>query len=817
VLHARHHDGRTSELRLVAEQTIVGRQGADIELVDPGVCPRHAEILFKDGIVGVRDLGSRRGTWLGVRRVDRAVLRPGRSFRVGNTTFELRDIEGDADPLQTRLFTVQGGLGAQAAAPASAGVPPASPRMARPIIDVRASPASPVSTPSPVSMPHAGAASPPRVAAPQRGQVAREGAASREGAAAPRGAMVVRQGHGAPAVRSDAPARLVVADADPGARAWMERALGDEHEPRFVATAAEAYALAEQLAARGMRTVVVIGHRLADGSGEILARSLGAAPFAAAVARIVVDGIVVDDPTVFYRLRAGLGEAQLRAIVGAAVRVRRPPEAPPSSSTRAWASKVVFETCATASARSEPAAVATAIEEGIGRLVGSARVACIFHDAVTGTLWTEATETGMGRIEALDGHASAGIVGFVARTSASAMVPCVSADPRYDPRIDDPTGSGQQAMLAVAARAGGEVHAVLVAVREPGGGPFDAREGEALAHLGSELGPILHRLGRALDVDGALERIAQPPVMQLFRPEAVAAQLARREEGEVIRVAPGYSKLLYWVLVGMLLLGLVGLGTGEISQYSTGPAVVRQSGRAEVTALGAGAIASIEVGPGQRVRRGQVVARLRDVAERAQFDSARNDYDAQLRNRLLDPTDEAAAAQLRLLGRERDGALAALEQRVVRAPHDGIVTDIAATAGQHVDAGDVVMSVVDDSKAGLEVVAFLPGGDRPQIEIGMPLRLELLGFDYAWQDVVVDTITEGVIGPAEAKRLLGPQLADTVQMGGGVVMVKARLTGTKFVSGGVEYPYHDGMGGTAEVRMRDETILEMLIPGFEEL
>jgi multidrug resistance efflux pump len=245
--------------------------------------------------------------------------------------------------------------------------------------------------------------------------------------------------------------------------------------------------------------------------------------------------------------------------------------------------------------------------------------------------------------------------------------------------------------------------------------------------------------------------------------------------------------------------------------------VVRQSGRAEVTALGAGAIATIDVAPGQRVKKGQVLARLRDVAERADFDSARGDYDAQLRNRLLDPTDEGAAGQLRLLGRQRDLALAALEQRLVRSPHDGVVTDVGATVGQHVDAGDAVMAVVDDSKGELEVIAFLPGSDRPQIEIGMPLRLELVGFDYAWQDVVVETITEGVVGPNEAKRILGPQLADTLPIGGGVVMVRARLPTTTFVSGDRTYPYHDGMGGTAEVRMRDETVLEMLVPGFEEL
>jgi multidrug efflux pump subunit AcrA (membrane-fusion protein) len=213
-----------------------------------------------------------------------------------------------------------------------------------------------------------------------------------------------------------------------------------------------------------------------------------------------------------------------------------------------------------------------------------------------------------------------------------------------------------------------------------------------------------------------------------------------------------------------------------------------------------------------------VLARLTDTQERAAYDSTRADFHTQLRNRLLDPTDEAAAAQSQALRRQLDGAVAALEQRVLRAPRDGIVTDIGVDPGQHLDVGNAAMAVVDDSVGALEVVMFLPGGDRPQIDVGMPLRLELDGFEYAYQDLVVDTVTEGVVGPHEAKRMLGEQLADTLPMGsGGVVMVRAQLPSPTFESDGEIYPYHDGMGGHVEVRLRDETILEMLIPALKEL
>jgi membrane fusion protein (multidrug efflux system) len=781
VLRARFHDGRRSELRFDGERMRIGTRGADLLLTDSGVCPLHAELVFRDGVVGVRDLGSRRGTWVDGKRVDRAVLRPGRWFRVGHTNFELVAIEApqsdasESDALQTRLWAVRGGLGEPRAVPAP--VPRrAAPIVAPAVIDVAVGDA------------------------PRPRQQRRPPMNDRGGAIA----------------RIDAPAPLVVAEADPAARAWLQQALGSELACTWVGTIAEVLAFVGACTSGGgARVVVVIGRRLGDGMPDALAAALAVAPWSGCVTRIVADGVAAHDDGVFYRLRPGLGELQLRHILAAAVRPRPVAIAPPSSATRAWANKVVFDICAAASARPDPAAVAAAIEDGISRLVGCVRVACVFHQASSGALWTEAGPEST--TEPIEGRASSGIVGFVARTGAPVMVPIASADARYDRRVDDPAGAGHQSILAVAARSHGEVHAVLVAVREPAQGAFTPRDGEALLHLGNELGPILQRLGTAIDAHCAIERLHRPPMMQLFRPEAIAAQLAKRDEGEVIRIAPAWSQRLYWALLGLLVLGAIGMWTGEVSQYSTGPAVIRQSGRAEVTALGAGAIATIDVGPGQRVRKGQVLARLRDVTERADFDSARNDYDAQLRNRLLDPTDEGAAGQLRLLGRQRDLALAALEQRLVRSPHDGVVTDIGATPGQHVDAGDAVMAVVDDAKADLEVIAFLPGGDRPQIAIGMPLRLELIGFDYAWQDVVVETITEGVVGPNEAKRMLGPQLADTLPLGGGVVMVRARLPTTTFVSGGQTFPYHDGMGGVAEVRMRDETVLEMLIPGFEEL
>ena len=730
VLQARFADGREQTIHIRDERAVVGAFDCDVLVEEPGVSAQHAELLFREGIVGVRDLGSTNGTWVCDRRVDRAILRPGRWFRVGHTTFELLDI-------QMPLDEVAGGGGGTS----------------RPVLDV---------------------------------------------------AVVPRAQPPAPIVPvDDDPTTVFIAESDAATGAWLASSLRDLH-PRIVTSGSEAVRRTSHLD----NAVVIIGRHLPDMTPADLVSMLGGH-----VAILAPQDVAPASDRVFYRLRPGLSGVDLVGIVQSALRPRGG-DVVPISTARAWSSKLVFDICATVGSRPDPALAAAAVEDGIARLLAVSRATCAFYDAESGLVWTESEHNPVETV------ATSGIVGFVARTGRAVHAPTAGGDPRYDGNVDDPAGRGNEAILAVPAiGADREVHAVLVAIREPTQGYFDQQACEVLAELGREVGPVLQRLGALVEAQQVLEEQQQgPKALELFRPEAVAAYRNRRdEEGDVIRVSPGWSRTMYWALLVMLIVGALGLALGEISQYSEGPCVVRQEGRAEVVAAGAGALASIEVEAGTRVREGQVLARLTDGSERSAYDATRNDFHAQLRSRLLDPTDEAAAAQAQAMRRQLDAAEAALEERVLRAPHDGIVTDIGVDEGQHLKIGDAVMAVVDDRIDALEVIAFLPGGDRPQIEPGMPMRIELQGFDYAYQDVTVETISEGVVGPGEAKRLLGPQLADTLPLGGGVVMVRARLPGTTFESDGVVYPYHDGMGGGAEVRLRDETVLEMLIPALREL
>lgn len=65
-LQLQSQDGtKGNKYSLVGEETTIGRAGADIVFPDDQyLSPIHAMILWKDGKLSIRDLGSRNGTWI---------------------------------------------------------------------------------------------------------------------------------------------------------------------------------------------------------------------------------------------------------------------------------------------------------------------------------------------------------------------------------------------------------------------------------------------------------------------------------------------------------------------------------------------------------------------------------------------------------------------------------------------------------------------------------------------------------------------------------------------------------------------------------
>ena len=78
------------------DETVIGREGADVALSDKAVSRRHAAIFKQDGAFYIKDLRSSNGTFLNGNRVaDRTRLLSGGRLRVGETIFTVI-IKGDA-------------------------------------------------------------------------------------------------------------------------------------------------------------------------------------------------------------------------------------------------------------------------------------------------------------------------------------------------------------------------------------------------------------------------------------------------------------------------------------------------------------------------------------------------------------------------------------------------------------------------------------------------------------------------------------------------------------------------------------------------
>jgi len=208
--------------------------------------------------------------------------------------------------------------------------------------------------------------------------------------------------------------------------------------------------------------------------------------------------------------------------------------------------------------------------------------------------------------------------------------------------------------------------------------------------------------------------------------------------------------------------------------------------------------------------------RFRAEREQAQLDMYQSEFNLQLLARLRDPNDETAEKELRRLRPELDRARASLEQTRIRAPRDGAVQDVRIKPGDFLQVGDHVLSVAPVA-AQFTVVAFLPGHALPQIEVGMPVRLKMGGYAYAYVTTSIDSVGKQVIGPSEARRFLGADLGDALQISGPVIVVRCKLDRDRFFAFKQEYRVHDGMWATAEVEVRRERLFYRLIPGMRAL
>jgi biotin carboxyl carrier protein/CheY-like chemotaxis protein len=641
---------------------------------------------------------------------------------------------------------------------------------------------------------------------------------------------------------ADERARVLIIDSDEASARFLRHCLGGSYSLTTTRSAADALELLGAVAP----DVIIAAGELADAAGAHLLRAARHG-HAGPVPVLVTDGPVraaVDPAEVLatvhravWRRQRGDADAPVAVLpaagavpahrAGAPVPVRGGPgglegsapewigapewiagppalvtaSGPPAPRSAAEAAdlKFVLEVARRLAAQPDLAGAARVLARGARSLAGADRARCLFYEGSEPSLWEE------------DGDGSLppgrGLAWVAAQSRQGVLVAPAASDPRYEPGCDDPEGTGAEALVALPlCGSDGQVQAVLLLVRL---GPAFARdELQRLALLARAVAAPLHQLALEGAVDELLDEAA-PEQALLFRSEAVAARAGGAQEGALLRVTPGWVRHAYRLLVALLVVGLGYLSLATVSEYSSGPAIVVASGRTEVTATAAGAVVAVEVLAGQRVEAGQRLARLHDAQQAAALVRAERDFAAQLRTRMLDPESDAIGASLLAARRERDLASELVVERQISAPHAGVVGDVHVHPGQHLEAGDVVASVVrGDGELG--VLALLPGNDRPLLRPGMPLHLQLSGVREPLGTLQVASVAEEVVGPAEARRLLGPQFADAVAIRGPVCVVRARIAAPALQRLGERL--HDGMHGTAEVEVRTRSILGTLFP-----
>ena len=202
-------------------------------------------------------------------------------------------------------------------------------------------------------------------------------------------------------------------------------------------------------------------------------------------------------------------------------------------------------------------------------------------------------------------------------------------------------------------------------------------------------------------------------------------------------------------------IGRENIAVGKLAELRSGPAIsgsLQPRNEARVRAEIAGPVERTFVEEGQRVRRGVLLARIDDTAVRDAYLSAKSavrsaesalqnaQRNAERATRLAKagavPQRDLETAQLNATNAE--GALADARARLtsaakqlghtmVRSPLDGTVSERQVDAGDVVQVGAAMFTIVDLGSLRLE--AAVPAGEIDRLKVGTPVEFGVSGYD----------------------------------------------------------------------------------------
>jgi len=360
-----------------------------------------------------------------------------------------------------------------------------------------------------------------------------------------------------------------------------------------------------------------------------------------------------------------------------------------------------------------------------------------------------------------------------------------------------------------------ETVAVIMLTRNARQPAYQVIEQVAMVALAREAAPILHHL-TVQHLQHASEIKADKG--SLYRGEALEAHRTRGQEGTLVQLSPTWVKRAYPLLVLTMIAAVVFAVFVKVPTYSTGTAVIVFEGSTSVTASAGGTVDKVFVKENEAVKKGDPLLRLNSPEEASQLVATETEWRATQIQFLFDQTDAQVGKALVSAATARDHALARVEARTVRAPRDGVVTNLHVKEGLAVQLGSYVMQITDENSE-IEVLAFLPGRDGPRIREKMGLQLELDGYTKARAIGSITRVQADAVSGTEAAKLGGDMLAESIAkelQAGTWIAVRARLPSRTFKAEHSTYNYHHGMHAKVEVKIRSKPFLVTLLPALEK-
>ncbi len=358
-----------------------------------------------------------------------------------------------------------------------------------------------------------------------------------------------------------------------------------------------------------------------------------------------------------------------------------------------------------------------------------------------------------------------------------------------------------------------ETIAVVQLTRNTRQNPFSMIDSVTMAAVTRESASIMHHL-----VVEHLQRRTEVEAdkKSLYRPEALESHRRRGQEGSLTELSPGWVRHTYHVLIAAIVVGIFFAMTVHVPTYSTGVGVVVFDGT-PVTSPQPGTVEHIHVQSGQEVHKDTILLTLKADKEESDLRQATTELEHALHQYMHDRTDETIRKSLITAQAAQKRAADALAQRTVRAPVDGVVSDVRIHPGSPLEFGAPILTIIAPGTEP-EVWAYLPGSDRPRLREGQDLQVELTGYQKGREKATIYDVGRSSTGAAEARRSIGPELADALKLGDGgtFTLVKAKLPHRTFTVKGRTYNYHPGMPAKTEVRVENKRFIVTLVPALEK-